>query len=168
MFKPKTERIGLSLFVPLFFLEKFMRYNNENEIKALVESFERGTIARADWRHAEHLTVALFYLSHHDFKTASTMMRGGIFNLLRSFGVDLTKEMPYHETLTVFWLKTVDAFRRSKNGASMPEICNELTDRFDKDFPLRFYTRELLFSEKARAHFVEADLVNDLFIAEMN
>jgi hypothetical protein len=66
--------------------------------------------------------------------------------------------MPYHETLTVFWMRAVDDFRKSKNGASMLGICNELTENFDKNYPLRFYSRELLFSDKARAVFVEADL----------
>lgn len=133
-------------------------YENENEILSLVESFETGTISEKDWRHAEHLVTALFYLSNHDFETALAKMRGGIFNLLKSFGVDLSKEMPYHETLTVFWMRTVEDFKKSKYGASITEICNELTGKFDKDHPLRFYSRELLFSEKARAEFVEADL----------
>ena len=132
-------------------------YQTENDIKTLVEAFENGTVAEAEWRHAEHLVVALFYLSNHDFDTALNKMRDGIFNLLRAFKVDLTKEMPYHETLTVFWMRAVDDFRRSKNGAPMTEICNELTARFDKDYPLKFYSRELLFSARARAEFVEAD-----------
>ena len=133
-------------------------YKNENEIKSLVESFENGTISEKDWRHAEHLVVALFYLSNHDFCTALIRMRDGIFNLLRAFKVDLTKEMPYHETLTVFWMRTVEDFRKSRDGALITEICNELCAKFDKDYPLRFYSRERLFSDEARARFVEADL----------
>jgi hypothetical protein len=135
-------------------------YKTEDDVKTLVEAFENGTISEADWRHAEHLVVALFYLSNHDFETALAKMRNGIFNLLKSFGVDLSKEMPYHETLTVFWMRTVADFKKSKNGSSTIEICNQLTGKFDKDYPLRFYSRELLFSEKARAEFVEADLKN--------
>ena len=135
-----------------------MRYKSEDEILKIVESFERGTIARADWRHADHLFVANYYLSKNDFDTALTKMREGIFNLLRSFEIDLTKEMPYHETLTVFWLKTVDDFRKIKNGCSIVEICNELTEKFDKDFPLKFYSRERLFSDEARAKFIAGDL----------
>jgi hypothetical protein len=135
-----------------------MKYETEKEILAVVRSFENGTISRDEWKHAEHLIVAFHYLSHHDFETALVKMRDGIFNLLRAFEVDLTKEMPYHETLTVFWMRAVDDFRKSKNGASMVGICNELTEKFDKNYPLRFYSRELLFSEKARAVFVEADL----------
>jgi hypothetical protein len=135
-----------------------MKYKTEIEIRELIESFENGTISRDDWRHAEHLTVALYYLSHHDYETALTKMRDGIFNLLRAFEVDLSKEMPYHETLTVFWMRTVANFSNSKNGASITEKANELVEKFDKDYPLRFYSREFLFSDEARGNFIEGDL----------
>lgn len=135
-----------------------MRYKTEENIKRIIESFENGTIARDDWRHAEHMVVANFYLSENDFDAALGKMRAGIFNLLRAFGVDLEKEMPYHETLTVFWMRTVEDFRKTKNGASALEMCNEMAERFDKDYPLKFYSRERLFSDEARAGFVEADI----------
>jgi hypothetical protein len=134
-------------------------YKTENDLRSLVEAFENGTIPESEWRHAEHLAVALFYLSNDDFETSLDKMRAGLFNLLRSFGVDLSKEMPYHETLTVFWMRTVEDFKKSKNGRPLPEICNELIANFDKNYPLRFYSRELLFSDGARAEFVEADLL---------
>ncbi|CAN5858817.1 hypothetical protein BH20ACI4_BH20ACI4_13100 [soil metagenome] len=135
-----------------------MKYKTENEILEIVESFENGTISRENWRHADHLLVANYYLSKNDFDTALTKMRDGIFNLLRSFEIDLSKEMEgYHETLTVFWLKTVDDFRKTKNGCSVIEICNELTENFDKDYPLKFYSREHLFSDEARKNFIEVD-----------
>lgn len=136
-----------------------MKYKTEDEILEVVRGFESGTISRAEWKHAEHLIVAFYYLSHHDFETALTKMRDGIFNLLRAFEVDLTKEMPFHETITVFWMRTVEEFKNSKNGASPVEICSELVEKFDKDYPLRFYSRELLFSDEARKKFVEADLM---------
>ncbi len=135
-----------------------MKYKTENEILKIVESFENGTIARGDWRHADHLLVANHYLSKHDFDAALTKMREGIFNLLRAFEIDLEKEMPYHETLTVFWMRTVEEFRKTKNGVSIVELCNELVEKFDKDFPLKFYSRERLFSDEARAEFVAGDL----------
>ncbi|MEP7038580.1 MAG: hypothetical protein ABI891_09555 [Acidobacteriota bacterium] len=135
-----------------------MKYKNAGEMAAVVESFERGTISRENWRHAEHLTVALHYLSHHDDETALTKMRCGIFNLLKAFEVDLTKEMPYPETMTVFWMRTVFDFANSKNNCSIIEIFSEMTEKFDKDYPLQFYSRELLFSGEARKNFAAADL----------
>ncbi len=136
-----------------------MKYKTENEILSVVRGFENGTIARTNWRHAEHLTVALVYLSHHDFETALNKIRDGIFNLLKCFAVDLEKDMPYHETLTVFWLQTIAKFANAKNGASLLETCNELVEKFDKDYPLRFYSRTLLFGDDARKKFVEPNLM---------
>jgi hypothetical protein len=135
-----------------------LNYKNENEILTVVRGFENGTISRADWRHAEHLTVALYYVFHHDYETALVKMRGGIFNLLKAFAVDLTKEMPYHETLTVFWLRTVEDFAKSRSGESLVNVRNEIIEKFDKDYPMKFYSREFLFSDEARAEFVQGDL----------
>ena len=137
-----------------------MRYKGEKEIAEVVRTFEDATISREAWKHAEHLTVALHYLSHHDIDTATEKMRSGLFKLLGAFSVDLTKEMPYHETMTVFWMQTVADFNASKNGASFLDKTNELVEKYDKDYPLRFYSREYLFSEEARAKFVEGDLDN--------
>lgn len=134
------------------------KYKDESEILKVVRTFEDGTISRGAWRHAEHLTVAMHYLMHHDLETATDKMRKGIFNLLKAFEVDLTKEMPYHETLTVFWMRTVSDFLGSKNGASVLDKANEMVEKFDKDYPLKFYTREFLFSDEARAAFVEGDM----------
>ena len=135
-----------------------MRYATEEEIADVIRTFEDATISRDAWKHAEHLTVALHYLTLHDIETATEKMRTGIFKLLDAFEVDLTKEMPYHETLTVFWMRTVADFNALKNGASVLEKANELVAEYDKDYPMRFYSREFLFSEEARAKFVEGDL----------
>ncbi len=136
-----------------------MKYETESAIEKIVRAFENGTISRDDWRHAEHLTVALYYVSHTPtISDALNRMRAGIFNLLETFGVDLENEMPYHETLTVFWMQTVSDFIKCKSDVSVVEIYNELVERFDKDYPLKFYSRELLFSDEARRNFVESDL----------
>lgn len=134
-------------------------YADENEIFELVRSFENGTIRREDWHHAEHLVVALFYLNNHNIEAATEKMRSGIFSLLRdAFAVDLAKEMPYHETLTIFWMRTVAIFNAARNGASLLDKANEVIEKFDKDYPLKFYSRERLFSDEAKACFIDGDL----------
>lgn len=137
-----------------------MVYKSEEEIINIVRAFENGTIAREDWRHKDHLTVAFYYAFHHDYETALNKMRDGIFNLLNAFAVDLSKEMPYHETLTVFWMRTIFDLKKSKTDCSFAETCNELIEKFDKDYPLRFYSREILFSEEARKKFIDGDVKN--------
>lgn len=136
-----------------------MKYTDEADIVDLVRRFEDASIARDVWKHAEHLVVALYYVERYGLEAGTDRMRGGLFNLLiKAFGVDLTKEMPYHETLTVFWMRTVAEFNASKNGTPLLDKTNELVETYDKDYPMRFYTREFLFSDEARAKFVEGDL----------
>ena len=136
-----------------------MKYKTENEIYNIVRSFEDCMISREEWKHAEHLTVAFYYIKNSSsLREATDKMRVGIFNLLKAFGVDLIKEMPYHETMTRFWMKVVFDFAKNKNGYSIVDATNLILENFDdKDFPLKFYSRELLFSDAARKDFVEPD-----------
>ncbi len=137
-----------------------MKYKNENEILDIVRSFENCTISREKWKHAEHLIVAFYYIKNSSSLVEATeKMRIGIFNLLKSFGVDLKKEMPYHETMTQFWMRIVFDFADFRNGYSIVETTNLILENFDdKDLPLKFYSRERLFSDAARSKFVEPDI----------
>ena len=135
------------------------RFTTQQEIFDILLGFEDATFDRTAWKHAEHLTVALCYVSQNELETAIRKMRSGLFNLLKNgFKVDLTKEMPYHETLTVFWMRTVADFNALKNGTSLLDKANELVNEYDKDYPMKFYSREFLFSDEARMKFVEGDL----------
>lgn len=140
-----------------------MIYTKDEEIAELVEKFESCRVTRDEWTHAAHLTVALWYALDHDRARATAKMRGGIFNLLNSFGVDLTKEMPYHETLTVFWMRTIlDYLEKTEDQESLVKLANGLIETCgDSGLPLKFYSRELLFSPAARANYIEPDLKSD-------
>jgi hypothetical protein len=134
------------------------RYRSESEVLDLVRAFEDATVSRDDWKHAEHLVVALYYLTRHDLDVAYAKMKDGILNLLvKGFDVDLTKEMPYHETITLFWMEHVNEYNLLMNGVSLLDKANEIVNLWDKDYPLKFYSRELLFSDEARLRFVPPD-----------
>lgn len=135
-----------------------MRYVNENELREVLKSFETATIARDEWGHPEHLIVAYFYCSELETEAAYLRMKAGIHKLLVAFGIDREKEMPYHETLTRFWIMTVGEFVLEHSHLAPLDACETLITRFGKDHPLRFYSRELLFSDRARAEFVAPDL----------
>jgi hypothetical protein len=111
-------------------------YRNEEEILAVVRSFEDATIGRDEWKHVEHLLVALYYVDTSGLEEGTRKMRDGILNLLtKGFGVDLEKEMPYHETLTVFWMRTAYAFSLIHNELSFEEKANELVQTFRQGIP---------------------------------
>lgn len=141
------------------FMKRFlMKYKTNEELEEVFDSFERATIKRENWGHAEHLIVAYYYARGSDLDRALVNMRAGIFRLLKSFKVDLSIEMPYHETLTVFWMRTVFDFLEKHEKLSNLEICASLIETFDKDFPLKSYSKEFLFSDRARREYVEPDL----------
>ena len=48
-------------------------------------------------------------------------------------------------------------FNETKNETSLLEKAIDLMAKYDEDYPLKFYTREFLFSDEARAAFVEGD-----------
>jgi hypothetical protein len=135
-----------------------MKYRSESEINEMIAGFEDGSIAQADWRHAEHVLVACRYVTDHDTETATARMRAGIKNLLRSFGVVEDEKYPYHETLTVFWIKLVAAVRERRRDLEFFEFCRMAESELTKDLPLAFYSRELLLSDAARASYIEPDL----------
>lgn len=135
------------------------KYTTEDEISDLVRAFEEATINREDWKHFEHLVVGLFYVANHGADAALVKMRDGIRRLLvKGFGVDVSKEMPYHETITAFWIRELAELDKAAGPIAIERKVAELSENFDKDHPLKFYSRELLFSDEARARFVEPDI----------
>ena len=137
-----------------------MIFNREHEIHRLVESFENRTIAKSDWTHAAHLTVGLYYCYSMPFAVAKNVMRDGICWLNDTHGTPNTDTTGYHETLTVFWLKRIWNYLDDQVG-TMPleDAANELTERFnDPSLPLKYYSRDLLFSAQARREYMPPDL----------
>lgn len=137
-----------------------MRFNDEKEIRDLIERFESCAVSANEWTHGAHLAAALWYVSRFDFETAIEKMRGGIFKLNLAHNTPNTPTRGYHETLTIFWLRLTAQFSRRRDDN---ESENELFNRFiethaDSSIPLQFYRRETLFSVEARSKFVEPDL----------
>jgi hypothetical protein len=138
--------------------ENVMSYKTETEITDIVRGFETGTLPRNEFSHSSHLIVALYYVRQMPVDEAIDKMRAGLMNHLRLVGVDFTKENPYHETLTVFWMRTIADFNTSKNGASLLDTANEMVEIFDKNYPNKFYSREYLFSDEGRRGYIEPDI----------
>jgi len=54
-----------------------MRFTDEMEIVDVVRRFEDGSIGRDEWKHAEHLTVALYYLTNDGLGPATEKNANG-------------------------------------------------------------------------------------------
>ena len=63
-----------------------MYFKDETEIGELVRAFETCEIHPAEFKHYQHLAVALWYLQHHPYEAASEKMRSGIQRLAAAYG----------------------------------------------------------------------------------
>lgn len=130
-------------------------YKTDDEIRALVSAFEACSFHPSEFRHYQHLTVALWYVWHLSPDEAIAKMTTGIRRLAETYG-----KMGYHETVTLFWLRIVSNFVAAhRPKTSLTAIANALIDSCnDKDLIGQFYSPELLATDKAKTEWVEPDL----------
>ena len=129
-------------------------YKTEEEIRALVQSFEACSFHPSEFRHYQHLTVALWYVRNLSFEEATEEVTCGIRRLAETYG-----KTGYHETITLFWLRIVSCFVERHVNETLPVLANALIDHcVDKDLIGRHYSPALLASPKAKAEWVEPDL----------
>jgi len=132
-------------------------YKTVGEIAAVVSGFESCGTGKDDFKHREHLTVAVSYLSCSTQKQAADKMRIGLLRFLAHHGVGSEK---YNETLTMFWVAMV---RRTlaEIGSDSPLVgkCNRVIEALGNPaLAFDYYSKELLWSDEARKACVEPDL----------
>jgi hypothetical protein len=96
------------------------------------------------------------YLASNDVERAAELMRTALLNFLKIHGITPTK---YHETLTRGWILAVHHFmHRCPEATSADDFIAREPMLLDSRIMLTHYSTELLFSNRARAAFVEPDL----------
>ncbi|HUR93688.1 MAG TPA: hypothetical protein VMY76_03835 [Gemmatimonadales bacterium] len=136
-------------------------YARAEEVEQLVRRFDDGTLPQAEWTHRAHLTVALWYASHHSPERALDLVRRGILRLNAAHGVPTTPTRGYHETITRFYMHLVGRYVEQADSAeSWAERANWLVGQYgDRELPLRYYSEVRLKSAEARMGWVEPDLM---------
>lgn len=128
-------------------------------VATLVARFESGTLAASDWTHAAHVLVGLWYLLEHGREGAMEPMRRAILRHNEAVGTPNSETSGYHETLTWAFLQGVADFAaRQQARGDDPFAAILVSELASADWPLRFYSRELLFSSQARGTRVVPDL----------
>lgn len=103
--------------------------------KEFARAFERGEIAAGDFRHATHVRLALAYLQESSsVEEAAGRMTAAVRRAAAAAG----HPEKYHHTVTVFWMRMIARL-------------------LDKNLPLAYYSPERLWSEAARAAWLEPD-----------
>jgi hypothetical protein len=122
--------------------------------EAFARAFENGSVAPGDFDHLAHVRVAWVYL----WEAASTedalpRMRQAIRRFAEAAGVS----HKYHETITVLWMRLLAGVKARGATGELAEVLHAYPALADKELPLHYYSREVLFSEEARARWIEPD-----------
>lgn len=136
-------------------------FDTAEEVERLVARFEDGTLPHAEWTHRAHLTVSLWYATHHTAAEALERMRAGILRLNAAHGVVTTPTRGYHETITRFYMHTVSRHvAREGSAGDWAVRANRFMARYGRrDLPLAHYSEARLKSAEARFGWMEPDLM---------
>ena len=118
------------------------------------------TLPRADWTHEAHLAACLWLLTERPDILPERDLPVLIRRYNESVGGVNDDTQGYHETLTQLYISGVRRFLAETGAGGLVERVNALlaSAAGGRDWPLRFYSREVLFSAAARRGWVAPDL----------
>ena len=136
-------------------------FHDDAEIVRIGEGLLARTLPRADWTHEAHLAATTWLLTRRPDIDIDRELPGIIRAYNESAGGVNSDSEGYHETITRVFLHGVRLFLAE---ADLKEPLHELVNVLllspmgRRDWPLRFYTPERLFSVEARRAFIPPDL----------
>ena len=136
-------------------------FASDAAVRHIGEGLLARSLARAEWTHEAHLAACLWLV----VERPDVLPERDLPNLIRRFnesvgGVNSDTE-GYHETITQCFIRGVRLFlARTPAGRPLVEKVNGLLREPEgrRDWPLRFFSRERLFSVEARLDWCEPDL----------
>ena len=133
-----------------------MSHQQSFDDRAFREQFETCLTSPADFNHQAHIRLAYIYLCDDEPSKAYQNMRQSLQGFLTYYGVEASK---YHETLTRAWLKAIHHFMvLTSDTSSAAAFIVRHPQLLDAKVMLTHYSKASLFSDRARATFVEPDL----------
>lgn len=130
------------------------------EIRSTGEAMLACTLPKEAWTHEAHLATCLWLLTERP----DIDIDADIGDLIRRYNASVggvnDDHHGYHETITRVFVAGVRGYlARSAERDLLPAVNGLLmADEGKRDWPLRFYSRDLLFSVAARRDFVAPDL----------
>ena len=135
-------------------------FTSADAVRRVGEGLLARTLPRADWTHEAHLAATTYLVAERPDIDLDAELPGIIRRYNESVGGRNTDTEGYHETITRVFLGAVRAHIAETGGPDLRDRVNALllSDRGRRDWPLRFYSPERLFSVEARLSFVAPDL----------
>ena len=136
-------------------------FRSDAEIEHLGEGLLACTLRREEWTHEAHLAATTYLLLRRPDVDIDNELPGIIRRYNESVGGVNSDTEGYHETITRAFLAGVRLFLSEADPREpLHELVNDLllSPMGRRDWPLRFYSRERLFSVEARRGFVPPDV----------
>ena len=136
-------------------------FTADAEIEHLGEGLLARSLPREEWTHEAHLAATTYLLTGRPDVDLETELPDIIRGYNESVGGVNSDTEGYHETITRSFLHGVRLFlAEADRDAALHELVNALlrSPMGSRDWPLRFYSRERLFSVEARRNFVAPDI----------
>ncbi len=135
-------------------------FGSDAEIRALGEALLACTLPREAWTHEAHLGACLWLLTERPDIDVDAAIGGIIRRFNESVGGVNDDSQGYHDSITRAYVAGVRMFVAETRETGLAARVNAilLSPMGRRDWPLRFYSRDLLFSVAARRGFVEPDL----------
>jgi hypothetical protein len=121
-------------------------YLNDEEF---LSAFHGCRLKNSEFRHADHLRLAWLHLHREPLEMALANVRVGI----RKFAQQNNATGLYHETITTAWVRLLSTHHEAEFGEFL--VAN--AHRLNKELLYRFWTPELLASDKAKRQWVPPD-----------
>lgn len=135
-------------------------FERDADIRAIGEGLLARTLPREAWTHEAHLGACLWLVSERTDIDVDAEIATIISRYNESVGGVNDDTQGYHDSITRAYVAGVRWFLAETEREGLAERVNAmlLSDIGRRDWPLRFYSRELLFSVPARRGYVEPDL----------
>ena len=118
------------------------------------------TLPRPDWTHEAHLAACAWIVLERPDIVADRDLPDLIRRYNESVGGVNSDSEGYHETITQLFIRTLRGCLAGSEGEGLATRVNAVLQAPEgrRDWPLRFYSPERLFSKEARLGWVEPDL----------
>ena len=136
-------------------------FRDDEAVRHIGEGLIACTLTRPEWTHEAHLAACLYIITERPDIVPERELPHIIRRFNESVGGVNDHTQGYHETITQVYIRAVHAFlARTDAGLPLVEKVNALLAAGEgrRDWPLRFYSYERLFSKEARLGWVEPDL----------
>ena len=136
-------------------------FADDAAVRHIGEGLIHCRLTRPEWTHEAHLAACLYILAERPGIAAERELPTLIRRFNESVGGVNSDTEGYHETITQTYIRAIRGFlARTDENLPLVKKVNALlmAEEGRRDWPLRFYSKERLFSKEARLGWVEPDL----------